>query len=60
MTTRRVKQAWVNGKVTTAEREALERLADAQFESNLSAALRHCIRKATADGRPPRPVGVAM
>lgn len=52
MATRRAKPSWVTGKLATAERDALERLADSQFEGNVSAALRFCIRKATAVGRP--------
>ncbi len=48
MATRQPKTSWITGKLAMTDRQALERLADSEFEGNLSQAMRHCIRVATA------------
>lgn len=50
-----VQWAWVTARIPEPDREALERVADSQFEGNLSAALRHCVRLATSGKHAPKP-----
>ena len=50
-----VQWAWVTARIPEPDRAALERVADSQFDGNLSAALRYCVRVATSGKHAPRP-----